>query len=525
MSRYPPCAECGAPVKFRDRDRCHACHRKAARAALKRPCPGCGRVRHLRPAGICAICDRPAGPARPAKIITCRECGQQGRNAGHGVCNRCKLADPDWPFRYGASLAARLPVIPPWWQALTEFAAARHHPGGAVTILRHAGRVICADASAGPRQILAAATRADGTYDAAGRALAAFFTSQGLIMPGDQASRRAAARRQRYLDAVPAGLAGAVAAFNDSQLAEQDRARRAGRRQLSDITLEARLRILRDLAGHLAAAGRITSWAEVTTADLEGFLAVRPRSRHQDTYVLRRYFAWARQRKLILIDPARPLRPGAQPAFTGTVLDTGTQRALLRRWTSPATHPHERLAGLLALLHAASSAQIRGLTVTGIDDPAPHPGPGRRPFPTPADPATWAAVASLPGPPRPARHREPARDRHRRHQDRRRSRRRLLPQQPARPRGHHAIGMPADQDRPARQRPGPQAHRRRARHARQRPSPLPRRQRRPRPAPPHQARLTNPGTAGGTLHTFPRTCAGWTATGSGRRTAGSAGPS
>ena len=42
-----------------------------------------------------------------------------------------------------------------------------------------------------------------------------------------------------------------------------------------------------------------------------------------------------------------------QPAFTGTVLGTGTQRALLRRWTSPATHPHERMAGLLALLHAA----------------------------------------------------------------------------------------------------------------------------------------------------------------------------
>ena len=391
MSRYPPCTECGAPVKFRDRDRCHACHRKAARAALKRPCPGCGRVRHLRPAGICAVCDLPTRPARPAKIITCRECGQQGRDAGHGVCNRCKLADPDWPFRYGASLAARLPVIPPWWQALTEFAAARYHPGGAVTILRHAGRVICAGASAGPRQILAAATRADGTYDAAGRALAAFFTGQGLILPGDEASRRAAARRQRYLDAVPAGLAAAAAAFNDSQLAEQDRARRAGRRQLSDITLETRLRILRDLAGHLA-AGQVTSWAEVTTADLEGFLAIRPRSRHQDTYVLHRYFAWARQRKLILIDPARPLRPGAQPAFTGTVLDTGTQRALLRRWTTPATHPHERLAGLLALLHAASSAQIRGLTVTGIDTRHRTLALAGRPFPTPADPATWAAA-------------------------------------------------------------------------------------------------------------------------------------
>ena len=43
------------------------------------------------------------------------------------------------------------------------------------------------------------------------------------MMPGDQASRRAAARRQRYLDAIPAGLAAAVAAFNDAQLAEQER--------------------------------------------------------------------------------------------------------------------------------------------------------------------------------------------------------------------------------------------------------------------------------------------------------------
>jgi hypothetical protein len=329
-------------------------------------------VRHLRPAGICAICDRPAGPGRPAKIINCRQCGQQRRNAGHELCNRCKLADPDWPFRYSASLAARLPAVPPWWQALTEFSAARYHPGGAVAILRHAGRVISADSSAGPRQIVASATRADGTFDAAGRALAAFFTSQGLFL-----------------------LAGPVAAFNDGQLAEQDRARRASRRQLSDLTLETRLRILRDLAGHLA-TGQITSWSEVTTADLEDFLASRPHSRHQDTYVLRRYFAWARQHKLILIDPARPLRLGAQPGFTGTVLDTGTQCALFRRWASTATHPHERLAGLLALLHAASSAQIRSLTVTGIDDRHRTLALDGRPFPTPADPATWAAVqASL----------------------------------------------------------------------------------------------------------------------------------
>jgi hypothetical protein len=391
VSPYPPCDRCGAPVKFRDRDLCHACYRRAAREALKRPCPRCGRFRHLRPAGICAICDRPAVPC-PVKTVACRRCGEQRRNAGHGLCNRCKLADPDWPFRYGTSLAARLPDVPGWWQALTEFAAARHHPGGAVAIVRCAGRVLLADPSAGPRQITDSTIRPDGTPTAEGRALAAFFTGRGLMMPGDQASRRAAARRQRYLDAIPAGLAAAVAAFNDAQLAERERDLRAGRRLLSDVTLETRLRILRDLAGHLAASGRITSWAEVTTAELERFLAGRNRSRHQDTYVLRRYFAWARRRKLILIDPARPLRLGPQPGFTGTVLDAGTQRSLLRRWSSADTHPHERLTGLLALLHAASSAEIRSLTAAGVNDRNQAVMLPGRPFPAPADPATWDAV-------------------------------------------------------------------------------------------------------------------------------------
>jgi hypothetical protein len=329
---------------------------------------------------------------RPAKTITCRQCGEQRRSAGLGLCNRCKLADPDWPFRYAASTASRMTDVPCWWQALTEFAAARRHPGGAVAILRHTGRVLLADPAAGPRQITGSAARPDGTPTAEGRALASFFTGLGLMMPGDHGCRRAAARRQRYLDAVPAGLAAAVAAFNDAQLAEQERSRRAGRRLLSDVTLETRLRILRDLAGHLTASGRITSWAEVTTAGLEGFLAGRARSRHQDTYVLRRYFAWARQRKLILIDPARPLRLGPQPGFTGTVLDAGTQRLLLRRWNSRDTHPHERMTGLLALLHAASSAEIRSLAAAGIDDRNKAIALPGRPFPVPADPATWDAV-------------------------------------------------------------------------------------------------------------------------------------
>jgi site-specific recombinase XerD len=173
---------------------------------------------------------------------------------------------------------------------------------------------------------------------------------------------------------------------------DQQRLRRGGRRTLSDITLTTRLRILRDLAAHLSAQRQSTGWAEVTTTDLEAFLAQANSSRHQRTYVLRRFFGWARGRKLILVDPTRQLALGPQPAFTGAVLELVAQQALFRRWTDTATPPHERLIGLLALLHAASNSQMRALTVDDIDARARTIRLIGRPFPTPLDPATWDAL-------------------------------------------------------------------------------------------------------------------------------------
>src|SRR5437762_1786589 len=150
-------------------------------------------------------------------------------------------------------------------------------------------RLLAADPAGSPQQLLDRCAPASGT---AGRALRRFFTSRGLALPGDDEQRRAAARRHRYLGAVPAGLAAAVAAFNDSQLEERERARRAGRHPVSDITLETRLRILRDLAVHLTSARPVTGWSQVTTTDLEAFLGHSPSSSHQRTYVLRGFFSW-----------------------------------------------------------------------------------------------------------------------------------------------------------------------------------------------------------------------------------------
>jgi hypothetical protein len=389
---YPACVDCAAPVKFRDRNRCHACHRRVVRAAAKRLCPRCGQLRHLQPSGTCAACVRAAAPRKPPKTITCMRCGEQRRNAGHGLCNRCTLADPDRPFRYAASMARRMGTVPAWWHELTAFVAARYHPGGAMTILRKTARILTAEPTVSAQQILHRCPPLDESTTLIVRALTAFFTGRGLALPDDEAQQRAAARRQRYLDAIPAPLHLAVIAFDRAQLDERDRDRRVGRRQLSDITLETRLRILRDLAKHLITARQVTGWAEVTSGDLEVYLTRTPSSRHQQTYVLRRFFGWAKRRKLILTNPTQRLRLGSQPGFTGTVLGIAKQRTLFRRWASDAVHPHERLIGLLALLHAASNAEIRTLTVTNVDPSRQAVRLSGRPFPTPLDPATWAAL-------------------------------------------------------------------------------------------------------------------------------------
>jgi len=104
----------------------------------------------------------------------CTRCGEQRRNVGHGLCNRCSLADPDRPFRYGTAVAGRLSQAPPWWDELVTFTAARYHPSGAVAILRETGRLLLAAPSPTPQQLLARCPPSDGTT---GRALSAFFTS------------------------------------------------------------------------------------------------------------------------------------------------------------------------------------------------------------------------------------------------------------------------------------------------------------------------------------------------------------
>ncbi|GAA4237805.1 hypothetical protein GCM10022254_51140 [Actinomadura meridiana] len=93
------------------------------------------------------------------------------------------------------------------------------------------------------------------------------------------------------------------------------------------------------------------------------------------------------------MDRTQGLPARAPKGFTGTTLTLEQQRRLFRRWsTDPAVHPHEALLGVLALLHGASSREVRHLLVTAIDPADQTIRLGHRAHPVPMDPASWVVL-------------------------------------------------------------------------------------------------------------------------------------
>ena len=97
---------------------------------------------------------------------------------------------------------------------------------------------------------------------------------------------------------------------------------------------------------------------------------------------------------MILTDPARTVTITRPWGFRGPSLARDQQRELFRRWTGGQgdVHPHEALTGLLALIHAATTQEIRHLAVGAIDPATRAVTLRGRPRPTPLDPWTWAAL-------------------------------------------------------------------------------------------------------------------------------------
>jgi integrase len=118
-----------------------------------------------------------------------------------------------------------------------------------------------------------------------------------------------------------------------------------------------------------------------------------PKAHRRRLVVLRQFFRFARSQHIVLIDPTRTLIVKGRSHFRGRTLTLDQQRELFRRWTtSEHVHPHEALLGMLALLHGASSTEVRMLQVTDIDPAAQTVRLHKRPHPVPLDPASWTVL-------------------------------------------------------------------------------------------------------------------------------------
>ncbi len=355
---------------------------------MTRACLDCGRP--VRPLGRarCGRCHRRANPTQP-----CRTCGELRLIVGLGLCDNCWHQDPDRPFRQLQRLKTRLEDPPDWLDDFVAHAAARNCAGRTSRMISHLGQLLSEPGVASPPTLLERARRPGRSIGALARTLEDFFVDKHLAFPLDHEGRLAANRRQRRIDETPAPLRSAVARYADALAAGQARARRAATRPRSDCTIVDDIAILRDLARFLITERAKTDWAAVEVADIEAFLADKPLSRPRRRGVAGQFFRWARSQRIVLTNPTIGLRSGRIRGFRGRTLSLAEQRRMFRRWTTnPDAHPHECLVGLLALLHAASSAQLRHLKITDVDPAGRTIKLDGRPQPVPLEPASWQAL-------------------------------------------------------------------------------------------------------------------------------------
>lgn len=380
------CATCGAPRRSTEQQ-CAACRRCTAGQPGRGKCQHCGHRRVPDAATQrCRPCSTPTTAEPPAR---CERCGTSGQWAKE-LCKRCYEHSPRTVLTRAVGWAERMSTPPSWWSDFAAHLAEHRHPIYAAGAVATTARLILTTTTSEPRTLLAHAR--NDTPELVG-ALTDFFRTHGHPdPPPGLAGQRAAARRARRIEATPAPLRPQVTGFADFLLLQREQAQQLGLRPNQLKTIEIRLDTVRDLAIHLHAAGHM-SWAGVTTAHLESFLALTPARRASRLAGLRQFFAYASCAKAVLHNPTDPVTAVQQRGFHGPTLTLAQQRTLYRRWaTSRDIHPHEAFIGLAGLLHAATITELRLLTDSGINSyhqSVQFPG---RSAALPLDSATWTAL-------------------------------------------------------------------------------------------------------------------------------------
>jgi integrase len=306
------------------------------------------------------------------------------------LCNACYHRDPARVVTWLAGAIDRLgDATPVWFEGLAHDIAGRCSPAVTLSHLRRVVGIITAGTTE-PDALVEALRTPGRSPGGTARLVDGFFAATGHGAHLDEPRRQADGRRQRRLDRFPPRLQPAARRWTAHLLASRDRARLHGVAGLGDRTIEARLAALAVLANQLHHRG-INDWAAVTTSDIEAFTTTNTSAR---LAAARSFFRFARRHKLVLIDPTTGIDRRRAKGFAGPTLDPAAQRRLLRRWADPAIDPIERTVGLLCLLHAASTAELRTLTVGDIDLPRAHVRLGRRPHQVPLDPLSVDALTA-----------------------------------------------------------------------------------------------------------------------------------
>lgn len=383
------CVACGEHREIVARGRCAPCYYRP-----KRHCERCGRPGVIREAtGVCGWCSRSLAKWNTKPPRPCVVCGELKRHFARGMCEPCYRHDPDLPFAYAARLAGRLESPPSWLQDFAAYSAARYCPYRALVVLRELGRLQASELET-PTALLERARHPGRSVGALALTLEGFFLERGMALALDQSQHLAQGRRRRLIDGTPECFKTAVSAFCDAQLEGKRRALRAGTKPLSDKTIERHLAEVRDFARFLERRSRaVTSWQLVSRDEVEAFLATSSKAMFRRQSSLRRFFRWARSRRLVLVDPTAKLGLVEPKVFRGKVLTRSVQATLYKRWCrDDVAHPHEAFVGLMALLHGASRAELANLRVDDVESAARTVRLGNRPYPVPIDPFTWTAL-------------------------------------------------------------------------------------------------------------------------------------
>ena len=384
------CIDCGHVLRFKSSVRCLACRRRFEATKAKLACPHCGRPGYIRAGtGWCGPCSR--RPAPPLQARPCSVCGALARKKGEGQCHRCWERNPDRPVNQALHLMASLGG-PEWLARFAEFATERHCVARASLMVSAVGRLVRGAGPSHPQALLERSRRPGRSAGALARTLEEFFISEHLAFGLDQEGRLAHGRRQRRVEGLPVSLRPAATAFANHLVRSRERALRAGTRPRADNTIEKTLATVRDLGRFLATERSKYEWTMVDASDIEAFVGSALSLRRERLQAARAFFRWARKNKIVLVDPTRGLVGGAQWAFSGPTLSIAEQRRLFRRFSGPDAHPNEALVGMLALLHALSNSELRGLRADDVDEARCSLRVGRRALPVPLDPVSLSVV-------------------------------------------------------------------------------------------------------------------------------------